>query len=566
MKYIIYGTTRVTKDFLYIFDHLNIIYITDDQPSIAQLSGYEVKPLETALNDCSYDRIILCDFDKSNKEKKLQDYGLKRGKDYLYEEDFFHSLDEFQIPANRKVAIWGTGQIADAFLEWNLNYEIQVCFDNYRSKEEFHGIAVKHPDQISDWNSYFIIIAVTKDVKIREQLESYGLVQGKDFVNYQKIIGQPSRMLRQTIFDSSYYDLNCRTMLNHLEIMREGDTRCCCTTFVKQNLDNIFEKSREELWHSSLHKIMCLSTENRTFSFCDKSMCPLFVAKKKESCGSRTESYREMTPFPEVLALGHDSSCNLSCSTCRKELHFAKGIELDKVKQVTEKIKKDYLPQCRFLILAGDGEVFASPSYREIYESPECDPGYIRLLSNGTLFTPANWKRFMSGKTGKIMLTVSIDAAAKETYERIRRNGNFDLLKKNMEFASKLRKTEELSYFRMNFVVQRENYQEMVPFVQWGEELGVDEIFFTKILNWGTYTPEEFKKISMMETDGITPLPELKEVLMHPVMKSGIVDLGTIQYTHKADDVDKVENYYMWELEKRGGHIFTQNEEKGTDL
>ena len=86
--------------------------------------------------------------------------------------------------------------------------------------------------------------------------------------------------------------------------------------------------------------------------------------------------------------------------------------------------------------------------------------------------------------------------------------------------------------------------------------MGVDEIFFTKILNWGTYTPEEFAQISMMEQDGITPKLELKEVLEHPVMRSSIVDMGTIQFAHKIDEVDMVENYYMWELEKRGGKIF----------
>ena len=106
-------------------------------------------------------------------------------------------------------------------------------------------------------------------------------------------------------------------------------------------------------------------------------------------------------------------------------------------------------------------------------------------------------------------------------------------------------------------MVQRNNYREMVPFVQWGEELGVDEIFFTKILNWGTYTQEEFEQVSMMEPDGITPKPALREVLAHSAMQSGIVDLGTIQYAHKEDKVDVVENYYIWELEKRGGRLFS---------
>ena len=109
----------------------------------------------------------------------------------------------------------------------------------------------------------------------------------------------------------------------------------------------------------------------------------------------------------------------------------------------------------------------------------------------------------------------------------------------------------------MNFVVQRENYKEMPDFVRWGQELGVDEVFFTKILNWGTYTPEEFEQVSMMQKDGITPKPELEELLEQSVMKSDIVDLGTIQFGHKVDDIDIVENYYMWELEKRGGKLFS---------
>ena len=60
----------------------------------------------------------------------------------------------------------------------------------------------------------------------------------------------------------------------------------------------------------------------------------------------------------------------------------------------------------------------------------------------------------------------------------------------------------------------------------------------------------------MMEADGITPKPELKRVLEDPAMKSAIVDLGTIQYAHKVDETGIVENYYMWELEKRGGFLF----------
>lgn len=559
MKYIIYGINRVAKDFLYIFEDLEILCLTEDAAETKEIWGYPVQSLEEALGNTSYDQIILCGFDNAQKEEKLQKQGLIYGRDYVYERDFFPRLDELSIPKDRRILVWGTGMTCRFFLEQELPFTVDAFVDSYKNNCRFMGKEVLSPEEITDWKSCYVIAAVERAGEIFKELSGYGLTEGEDFTGYQSVLYLPSRMLEKTVFDPSCYDLECNTMENHLEILDYGNTRCCCTTFVKPNLGNVFEKSSSEIWNSILHKILCLSTENKTFSFCDKTMCPLFVAKKSETekTKSMKRAYKKMKPDPEVLALGYDASCNLSCSTCRKELHFAKGEELETVNRITELVEQEYLPQCRFLILAGNGEVFASPAYRRIYESEKCRPDYIRLLSNGMLFNKTNWERLQKRHKGrKIMLTVSIDAASKKTYESIRRNGNFDILKKNMVFASELRKSGELSYFRMNFVVQRENYQEMIPFVEWGEELGTDEIFFTKILNWGTYTEEEFAGISMMEEDGITPKPELKEVLEHPVMKSRIVDLGTIQYAHKADAADVVENYYMWELEKRGGALF----------
>lgn len=560
MKYIIYGINRTAKDFTYIFNDLEILYLTDDHADSDRViwDKYPVKNIKDALEDTSYDQIIICDFKKEEKEKRLQENGLVYQKDYIYEEDLFAELDEKLIPGDRKIAVWGTGKMCRFLLEKNLPRKVEAFIDTYKQQDVFSGQPVLFPSEVEEWGRFYVIIAVEKDCEIREELSSTGLQEYRDYIGYKEFLSLPSVLLRQTLFDQAYYDLECTTMYNHLEILEDGETRSCCTTFVAQGLENIFDRTMDELWHSKLHKILCLSTENRTFSFCEKSMCPLFVAKKQKEMPDCTDSgpYQEITPFPETLALGYDPSCNLSCITCRKAPHYAKGEELTKINRITEKVIEEYLSNCKFLIMAGNGEVFASPAYREVYESAECHPQYIRLLSNGTLFTPANWERFVKGKQAKMMLTVSVDAATKGTYGIIRRGGNFDVLKKNMEFASRLRKNGGLCYFRMNFVVQRENFREMVPFVEWGQALGVDEIFFTKILNWGTYTSEEFAQISMMEQDGVTPKPELKEVLAHPVMQSSIVDMGTIQFAHKIDEVDIVKNYYMWELEKRGGKIF----------
>ncbi len=533
------------------------MYFVEIEIKCAEFLGYPVYDLAYALNDQDgYDQIILCDFDKKKYKNILTSKGLQYGTDFIYEEDFFETLDEVHIPKNRKIAVWGTGLTAKKLANYNIEWNTDCYIDTYKRNEQFNGIKVVTPDSITDWKTYFIIIAVEKDQEIRDVMINKGLMEKKDFISYQYAMGMPSDLLRRTIFDKSYYDLECRTMLNHLEILYRGNTRCCCTTFVEQNLDNIMDKGVNELWHSNLHKILCLSTENHTYSFCDKTMCPLFVAKKNENLRNFESAYKQMSDFPETLALGYDATCNLNCITCRSSIFVANAKERAELSVISDRVIKDYLTHCKFLILAGDGEVFLSSAYKEIYLNKKCNPRYIRLLSNGLLFNQTNWEKFIDNKTGYIMLTVSIDAATKETYEKIRRSGNFDILKQNMQFASKLRKAGQLKYFRMNFVVQKENYKEMPMFVKWGEELGVDEIFFSKLLNWGTYSDEEFVQISMMEQDGVTPKYELQQIMQLPDMKSDIVDMGTIQFGHKIDEIHVVENYYMWELEKRGGKIF----------
>lgn len=559
MNYIIYGINRVARDFLYIFDNLSIKYLTDNEISSHTQWGFDVYELQHALKDNCYDKIIVCDFEKGEKIKELQSLGLKYGKDYVLEEDFFFQLDDFSLPGNKPIAVWGTGNMAHKLMEDATDFMPDIFIDSNKSSEVFYERKVYFPDEIQ-LKDYYIVIAIAKSAEVRNVLENNHLKEYEDFCSFHTILGRPSEMLRKTIFDDKYYELECHTMLNHLEILNSGASRCCCTTFVAQDLDNILSKQSSDVWRSNLHKIMCLSIENRTYSFCDKNMCPLFVDKssrKKAEKKSIDWDYKNMSDTPEVLALGYDPSCNLACTTCRKSTYFVQGNDKKTVDAITSLIKAEYLEKCKFLILAGDGEVFASPAYKAIYEDPKCNPEYIRLLTNGILFTPRNWAAFKANKTSKIMMTVSIDAATAESYEQIRCNGNFEVLKKNMEFASKLRKKGELSYLRFNFVVQKKNYLEMASFVKWGEKLGVDEIFFTKILNWGTYSKEEFAEISMMQEDEVTPKPELIEVLNDPIIKnSTIVDLGTIQYMHKLDEVNIVENYYKWELEKRGGKLF----------
>lgn len=548
-KYILYGVNRVSKDFIYMFDDLiHIVGVIDEEYSETIFLGKRVYDWQVIDKNT---KLIICDFDKTDKKEKLLLKGLRYGVDFFYEEDFFYLLDDWEIPQNKHIAIWGMGRIGHRFLENHSELEIEYIVDKNADILE-NTIA---PQEITKIDNLFIIITTVKWKEVAELLSRMGYVEKKDYITFFQYENKPSEMLRRTIFDRSSYDFECNTMLNHLEILNGGITACCCTTFLDSRLGSVFNNSSEDIWKSNIHKVLCLSVENKTYSFCKKDMCPFFLGKKNnnEVDHNLTNPYKEMKDNPEVIVAAYDSTCNLHCITCRKGVKIADGKEKSDNQYIAKYISNNYLKNCKLLVMAGDGEVFLSKEYEDVYTNKQCNEiPYIRLLSNGTLFTKDRWEKFYEGKQGKVFLTVSIDAASKKTYESIRCGGNFDRLRDNMLFASKLRKKGDLAYFRINFVVQKNNYEEMIDFINWGVELGCDEVFFTKILNWGTYSEEEFKEISMMEEDGMSPKKELVSVLKNPVFNNPIVDMGTILAFGKEVKEKNIDNYYMWELERHG--------------
>lgn len=560
MKYAIYGVNRVAKDFLYMFDDLlEISCFFEDEITNSQFMNrrvYQIDRFAEYQND--YQKIILCDFDKKEKIDKLTSLGMLPDKDYIEEKSFFYLLDDKEInPKHKKNVVWGTGIRARQFIQEHLECEISFFIDTYKKEDTFYNRHVLTPEEVEDWNDIFVIVAIAKADDVIDILRQKGMGEGTDFCQSVLLDNQPSQMLEKTIFEQSQYDLECKTMENHAEVLAAGNVFCCCSTLIDRPIGNIRDCTFESVWNSNIHKVMCLSIENGTYSFCKKNMCPFFIGRKTEKVELNDTPYYYMDEMPKVAAVGFDETCNLKCETCRDKIKASTGEIRERNLQMAERVNSELLANSQFFIMAGDGEVFASPVYKKIYQSDNMNniPA-IRILSNGTLFNEKNWAEFSKDKIGKILLTVSVDAATKSTYEKIRRGGNFDILKQNMEFASKLRKEGKLSYFRMNFVVQRRNYKEMVSFVEWGLRLGCDEVFFTKILNWGTYTDEQFKEVSMMEEDGVTPKKELEEVLNNSVMKNKIVDLGTIRYAHEPVKENVIENYYMWELERKVEGLF----------
>lgn len=545
---ILYGDLRCCKDFLYIFDDLQIKAFVYGKNRKTEIEKYILKD----------EYIVICSFDVEKCKNELKGLLLRYEKDFLIADDFFCDLDidlKDKI-CKRKVYIWGAGQMGEKALDVLRDIAVEGFIDSDITKrgKKIFDIPILHIEDIAnELSNTFIVVSSNKYYfSIRKILLQWGLQENIDFIRLELLQNKPSELLKKTFYDQTFYNFCCETFFRVFEVESDGNVSCCCTTLINGRIGNLLYDDYNNIWYSIYHKIQCLSLCNRTFTFCIKNACPALIDREKQVVEDELIEkieYKKFIGRPEYLHLSIDETCNLYCESCRDCIRISKGEELEKTNILKEKLLRDADKTIKSYFIAGNGEVFLSKTYEEIWKSDVVNGAEtIRLLSNGMLFTPRRWEEFYKNKqNANIWVYISIDAATKETYERIRRGGNFNVLMENLKFISELRKNNIISYFRINFVVQRKNYLEMEQFIKLGIQLGVDNVFFTKILNWGTYTEDEFDQISMMERDMQSPKAELKNILDKEIFKNTIVDLGTIQYTRNRRLPEYIDNYYEWE-------------------
>ena len=119
----------------------------------------------------------------------------------------------------------------------------------------------------------------------------------------------------------------------------------------------------------------------------------------------------------------------------------------------------------------------------------------IHIQTNGIIWTEQLWNRMNGIHPFVKSCEISIDAASKNTYENeVRIGGDWEVLMKQLKFIVNI---PTINHFSFSFVVQDKNYKEMYDFYKLITDLtdGINKsisIFFNHIVNWGTYTEEEF--------------------------------------------------------------------------
>jgi MoaA/NifB/PqqE/SkfB family radical SAM enzyme len=194
------------------------------------------------------------------------------------------------------------------------------------------------------------------------------------------------------------------------------------------------------------------------------------------------------------------------------------------------RVESELLDGTHELIITGHGDAFASPIYRnflERFDAMAYPDTKILLMTNGLLFTRGMWRRIASSHPAIVGVSVSVDAATPDTYQK-NRGGDFGLLMRNLEFISELVSERKL-WTELSFVVQTNNYREIPAFVDLAKSLRFDRVLFQKLIHWsGTFSEHEFSVRAVHLTDH-PEHQEFLEVLKDSRLHDAIVDMSNLQ-------------------------------------
>lgn len=522
-KIIVYGSKHQYCDLKFVFDELEIVDYTMD-----------VEKLQEYISSGCF--VIICG-DLNSPIRLLKGMFCK-------DIELIRELDisVTELCANKSVYIWGTGYWCsqfENFISESVSIAGYIDSDKTKSGLVRNNKLIYSPEDVSVENAFiFVATDYIKFYEISQRIVELGYSEDQ-YISVHSIMERLSDRFMCVYEADEVYQSECLNKDSNIRIIMSGEVCSCCMAH-DNTFGNIYLASFDSIWNSRKARIGRLSLENGTFVFCEETRCPyLSHAKKMDRKHSDIKiefSKENRRDYPDTISPEIDCSCNLHCVSCRRELFIDKSVER---KKYTEVILDRIVPVPSEIVINNVGDPFVGEnSLRVIYNEKNYEKHRIGIYTNGILLIKQRVDSILE-KYDTIELSVSVDAASKETYEAIRRGGNWDILMKNLEYCSELRKAGKISYFQLNYVVQATNIHEMAPFVKLADKLGVDRIAMNAIEKWAHFTDEEYEKLAVMDENGLKEC--FKKYFTNDLVYNELINFHNLTHTVGA----KIKKMYM---------------------
>jgi wyosine [tRNA(Phe)-imidazoG37] synthetase (radical SAM superfamily) len=150
----------------------------------------------------------------------------------------------------------------------------------------------------------------------------------------------------------------------------------------------------------------------------------------------------------------------------------------------------------------------------------------------------SRWEKIKRLHSKELRISVSIDAASKETYESIRRGARWETLVENMEMLSAMRRNGELTQLMVTFVVMKRNLHEMIPFIGQARSWHCDKIEFQRI--FGSVSGTE----NIFDLENPKALEHLGKIIQAPAFENAAVNISSLEeYRGYEATSDRIQRY-----------------------
>lgn len=311
----------------------------------------------------------------------------------------------------------------------------------------------------------------------------------------------------------------CFHPFNSITIDKFGDVyMCICQADLPIPVGKIWDfDSLDAIVQHPIARELQASILDGSYRYCNQHNCGILKAGELND---------EITHRPDTINwinFAIDSSCNLTCPSCRRDFIFVnEGLDYDLRISMVDHIVKLVEQHDHWLkfSISNDGDPFASLVYRDLLSKLNIKgmPVEVEIVTNGIL-AKAYWHKMTGVHQNVVRFKVSMDAACEQTYAITRRGGSWTKLLESIRYIAEWKRTTGSTMELMaNFVVQQANYKEMAQYVELCEQLGFTEIYFQRIVDWGTFGNQFHKEAVWQESH-----PEHQEFLQqlrNPLLKN----------------------------------------------
>jgi len=251
---------------------------------------------------------------------------------------------------------------------------------------------------------------------------------------------------------------------------------CGCDAWVPYSAGHVLDfNSFDDIFASPTAQLVQGSISRGEYEYCDTTHCGVAAEIKS-------------IPFDYEIQIGIDDSCNLQCPSCRSGMIFRDDNEYVQERKLWLKRVQSWIvqvPDKKINILIGsNGEPFASPIYKEFLKT-EFNPNIsYEIRSNGTLIRRHIDE--LSILPNLKIIKLSIDAASAPTYERVRKPAKWNALLENIDYLNILKEKHNFKVYA-SFVIQRENLEDVLTFIDFCEDNEIDSCDFTLLQDWGSF-------------------------------------------------------------------------------